>query len=131
MITLLVLLPQNYWISRFLQYVIELVLGAINPIRLPGEIWILIHLSFILDKVPNALTQVAFGVGDLNGNPDLWRMFSYCRENRVISNITINGRELNMALARRLTSNCGAVAVSHYDDEECFNLWILITLEIL
>ena len=75
----------------------------------------------ILDIIPETLTQVAFGVGDLDTNPDLWKMFDYSRKNRVIPNITINGRTLDESLAQKLVKKCGAVAVSHYDNADCFN----------
>ncbi len=78
----------------------------------------------IFDKMPPNLTQIAFGIGDIDSNPDLWRMFEYCRankHNRVVPNITINGWNLTKDQAQRLASLCGAVAVSHYDDDVCFN----------
>ncbi|NVM53069.1 MAG: radical SAM protein [Candidatus Helarchaeota archaeon] len=81
----------------------------------------------VLDKVPPILTQVAFGVGDLDANPDLWKMFEYCRQKMVIPNITINGNDINGDLAKKLTKNCGAVAVSHYNDDKCFNAVKLLT----
>ncbi len=77
--------------------------------------------KMIIDKVPQVLTQVAFGIGDIDANPDLWKMFSYCRDNQVIPNITINGQRLDDLLAERLANQCGAVAVSHYNDDACFS----------
>lgn len=74
----------------------------------------------ILDKIPDNLTQVAFGVGDIDANPDLWKMMDYCREKNVVPNITINGEGIDSEIASRL-SVCGAIAVSHYDNEKCFN----------
>jgi radical SAM protein with 4Fe4S-binding SPASM domain len=78
----------------------------------------------IFDKMPPNLTQIAFGIGDIDSNPDLWRMFEYCRtndHNRVVPNVTINGWNLTKDQAQRFASLCGAVAVSHYDDDVCFN----------
>jgi MoaA/NifB/PqqE/SkfB family radical SAM enzyme len=75
----------------------------------------------IFDKIPKNLTQIAFGIGDLDANPDLWKMFQYCLKNRVIPSITINGYKINTILAEKLVKYCGAVAVSHYDDNFCFN----------
>ena len=78
----------------------------------------------IFHKMPTNLTQIAFGIGDIDGNPDLWRMFEYCRandHNLVVPNITINGWGLSKGHAQRLASLCGAVAVSHYNDDVCFN----------
>ncbi len=78
----------------------------------------------IFNKMPPNLSQIAFGIGDIDANPDIWRMFEYCRaneHNRVVPNVTINGWNLTPDKAQRLASSCGAVAVSHYDDDVCFN----------
>ncbi len=79
--------------------------------------------KMIFDKMPTNLTQIAFGVGDIDANPDLFAMFEYCRSNArnlVIPNISINGDRLRSELISQLVKYCGAVAVSHYDDEVCF-----------
>lgn len=75
----------------------------------------------IFDKLPKALTQIAFGIGDLNGNPDLYKIMRYCRENDVVPNITINGDDLTNYHSYHLAGICGAVAVSHYDNDTCLN----------
>ena len=75
----------------------------------------------ILDKIPRNLTQIAFGIGDIDANPDLWKIFDYCKSKNIIPNITINGNNLNRDLVKKLTKYCGAVAISHYTDESCFN----------
>lgn len=77
--------------------------------------------KMILDRIPKNLTQMAFGVGDLDANPDLWKMFQYCLKRNVIPNITINGMRINPNLASKLAKYCGAIAVSHYNDEVCFD----------
>jgi len=74
----------------------------------------------VFDKIPKNITQVAFGIGDIDGNPELWDMMRYCRENDVVPNITINGDRLDQDHVDLLAHYCGAVAVSHYDDEVCF-----------
>ena len=81
----------------------------------------------ILDKFPETLTQIAFGIGDLDANQELWEMFSYCRKKNIIPNITINGTGLNEEMASNLVKYCGAVAISHYEDEICFNGVKLLT----
>jgi len=75
----------------------------------------------IFDTFPKHLTQIAFGIGDIDGNPDLWKIMSYCRENGVIPNITINGERMTTELYNRLADVCGAVAVSLYDKDTCYN----------
>ncbi len=84
----------------------------------------------IFHKMPKNLTQIAFGIGDIDANPDLWRMFEYCRDNdynRVVPNVTINGWNLTKNYAQRLANLCGAVSVSHYEDDVCFNAVHLLT----
>ena len=82
----------------------------------------------VLDKLTetNNLTQVAFGIGDMDSNPDLVPMFRYCRENDIVPNLTVNGARLdvqyeNKTYAQHIADLCGAVAVSHYDDSLCFD----------
>jgi len=75
----------------------------------------------IFDKFPKHLTQIAFGVGDIDANPDLWKIMDYCRNNNVIPNITINGERMTTRIYNRLAKTCGAVAVSLYDKNICYS----------
>lgn len=79
----------------------------------------------ILHKIPRTLTQIAFGIGDIDSNPDMFDMFSYCRTNsynKVVPNVTINGWNLNDEYSEKLTKLCGAIAVSRYRDKDiCYN----------
>jgi len=77
--------------------------------------------KIIFDKLPNTITQIAFGIGDIGANPYLWKIMAYCREKGVIPNITINGDGLTDEIVGNLAKYCGAVAISHYDDDVCFN----------
>jgi len=84
--------------------------------------------KIILDKIPRVLTQIAFGIGSLTKpgteeliNPDLYNIMKYCREKSIIPNITINGDGLSDYHAKMLNSLCGAVAVSCYEFDTCFN----------
>ncbi len=70
----------------------------------------------ILSKIKGNLTQIAFGIGDIDGNPDMMAIFEHCRENGIIPNVTINGYRFTSEWAKKLSSICGAVAVSHYND---------------
>ena len=81
----------------------------------------------ILEKVPQNLTQIAFGVGDIDANPDLWKIFDHCRKNNIVPNITINGDRLNDEIANKLVKYCGAVAISHYHNDTCFNAVKILT----
>jgi len=79
----------------------------------------------IFDKMPETLTQVAFGIGDIDANPDMWEMFKYCRSNQntvVVPNVTINGWNLTDEAADNFSSLCGAVAVSRYQPKDvCYD----------
>jgi MoaA/NifB/PqqE/SkfB family radical SAM enzyme len=78
----------------------------------------------IFHKIPQNLTQIAFGIGDIDGNPELFDMFKYCRENSynlVIPNVTINGKNISKEHYDNLSKLCGAVAVSMYDKDNCYN----------
>lgn len=69
----------------------------------------------------NVLTQIAFGIGDISANPDLFPMFRHCRENGIIPNVTINGYQMTDEQADILVESCGAIAVSNYDRDLCYN----------
>jgi MoaA/NifB/PqqE/SkfB family radical SAM enzyme len=74
----------------------------------------------IVDKIPT-LTQIAFGIGDIDANPDLFKMFAYCREKGIAPNVTINGFRLTNDHVENLARYCGAVAVSNYQKDVCYN----------
>ena len=74
-----------------------------------------------------ALTQIAFGIGDLDSNRDLWDIMAYTRKMGIIPNITINGDRLNGNTALKLKKLCGAVAISCYDKDLCYNAVNLLT----
>jgi len=77
--------------------------------------------------LPPTVTQIAFGIGDLpnedgsRGNPDMWDIFQYCRDNKIVPNVTINGEGTTDDVADKLAYYCGAVAVSAYDNDKTFN----------
>lgn len=78
----------------------------------------------IFDRMPDNLTQIAFGIGNIYGHDDMWKMFDYCRNSgrMVIPNVTTNGYKLTDELAAKLQTYCGAVAVSRYADKNvCYD----------
>lgn len=82
--------------------------------------------KIIFDKLPKTLTQIAFGVGNLDGNPDLVKMFDYCRNNDVnpgvIPNLTINGWGLTDEWVEILSTKLGGIAISRYDNKDvCYD----------
>jgi MoaA/NifB/PqqE/SkfB family radical SAM enzyme len=76
----------------------------------------------LFTRLPKGTTQVAFGIGNLYGHNDMWKIFQYSRDNGVIPNVTINGWELTDEVAARLASVMGAVAVSRYEPPDiCYD----------
>lgn len=71
-------------------------------------------------KIPRSVCQIAYGVGTLSAHPEIFKILNYTREHGVIPNITINGKVSDSDL-ERLSKVCGAVAVSHYDDDACYD----------
>lgn len=88
-----------------------------------GENMSLDTFKTVFSKFPRMLTQIAFGIGDLDANPDLWSILEYTRSNGVIPNITVNGARLTVESVERLASLCGAIAVSRYaqDENVCYD----------
>jgi hypothetical protein len=75
----------------------------------------------ILTKMPSNLTQIAFGIGDLDGHPDLEKILALTRREGIIPNITINGYRTTYNSLSLLASKCGSIAVSRYDSDICFD----------
>ena len=79
----------------------------------------------ILDIFPRQgksffLQQIAFGIGSIDGNPELFDLMWHCRNNGIIPNITINGYRMTDEYYDKLAHVAGAVAVSCYDKKVCF-----------
>lgn len=68
----------------------------------------------IVDSFPKNLSQIAFGITGLKTNPDLGRMFEYCRSSGIIPNVTTVGADMDEDAKDMLCRWCGAVAVSCY-----------------
>lgn len=61
------------------------------------------------------ITQIAFGVdaeASEELNPDIWKIFAYCRDNGVTPNVTV--ADITPYTAEKIVEYCGAVAVSFY-----------------
>lgn len=81
----------------------------------------------VFHNLPPSITQIAFGIGDIEANPDMWNIFNYCNMFGVIPNVTVNGEGITDEIADKLVSKCGAVAVSLYDKDKTYNTVKLIT----
>jgi len=90
----------------------------------------------ILDKFPHQvisgkktwnLTQIAFGVdAECKTNPDVWKIFSYCKDNGIIPNLTV--ATIDDEVAKNISRYCGACAVSRYSDKNvCYDSIELLT----
>jgi len=88
-----------------------------------GKNMTLDQFKTILQKVSKrrTLCQTALGIGDIDSNPDLWKMMEFCREINIVPNITINGWNLTDKYAENLSRLCGACAVSKYDSDICYD----------
>lgn len=75
----------------------------------------------VFDKLPLTVGQIAFGVdATCTSNPDIWKIMEYTKENNVVPNLTV--ADVSDEIADRLSSLCGAVAVSRYDDKNlCYD----------
>ena len=68
----------------------------------------------IVHTFPINLSQIAFGITGLKTNPDLEKMFEYCRKIGIIPNVTTVGADMDEHMKDVLCHWCGAVAVSCY-----------------
>lgn len=73
------------------------------------------------------LTQIAFGICDLDTNPDFLKMMKYCREFDVTPNFTFNGNGLTDKWADEISKLCGSVAISVYNKEKAYNAVKMLT----
>lgn len=89
-----------------------------------GKNMTLEEFKVLFKKLPKTLTQIAFGIGDLQDlDAEMWKIFHYCRNNdyqEIIPNITINGNFLTDEKAHKLKELMGAVAISNYN-ETCYD----------
>lgn len=69
----------------------------------------------LLNKLPPTITQVALGIGDIDGNPDLKEIIKATRGRMIVPNITINGDRLTDEWVTFFSTYLGAIAVSLYD----------------
>ena len=75
----------------------------------------------LFDKLPKTIGQIAFGVdAAAESNPDIWKIFEYCRKNWVVPNLTV--ADVSDEVADKIAKYAGACAVSVYDNKEvCYD----------
>lgn len=89
-----------------------------------GENMSLETFKKVFAKLPPTVTQIAFGITDIDANTEMWDIFDYTRANSVIPNVTINGSRMTPELYDRLAKTMGAVAVSvgtAYNKDNSYN----------
>jgi radical SAM protein with 4Fe4S-binding SPASM domain len=77
--------------------------------------------KLIFSKLPKSITQIAFGADSkAKTNPDIWKIMSYTKENGMVPNISL--AEVDKPTAVKLSSLCGSVAVSRYENKDiCYD----------
>ena len=75
----------------------------------------------ILHNLPPTVTQIAFGIGNINANPDMWDIFDCTRKHGLAANVTVNGVGMSEEVVNSLSEKCNAVAVSLYDKNITYN----------
>jgi len=75
----------------------------------------------IFNKMPETLTQIAFGICDIDSNPDFFAMMEYAKSNGVVPNYTCNGLGVTQEIAKKTAELCGAIAVSLINKEKTYD----------
>lgn len=94
------------------------------PTNMNLETW-----KTLLGKFTKNLTQVAFGITDLDSNPDFLEILKYTRSQGVVPNFTMHGLHLTEEKAKEYAKVCGAIAVSCYtwNKDVCYNAIKMLT----
>lgn len=82
-----------------------------------GEYMSLNTFKTIFHNLPKTVTQIAFGIGNIHANPDMWDIFKYTKDHGMAANVTVNGAGISDAVADKLVEYCDAVAVSLYQKD--------------
>ena len=75
----------------------------------------------VFHAMPKTMTQIAFGILNVNTNPDFFKMMEYAKDNGVIPNYTCHGFDVSKKVAKRTSELCGAVAVSVYNKNASYD----------
>jgi sulfatase maturation enzyme AslB (radical SAM superfamily) len=68
--------------------------------------------KFLIYGDASFVTQIAFGICDINTNPDFFPIMEYTKSKGIIPNYTTNGNQVTEEIAKKTKELCGAVAVS-------------------
>lgn len=68
------------------------------------------------------LTQIAFGIMNIDTNPDFFKMAEYCKSFGVAANFTMHGLDdISEDTAKYIANTFGACAVSVYDKDKSYD----------
>jgi len=71
----------------------------------------------LLAKMPRSLTQIAFGIGGIEANPEFMDILWHTREQGIAPNFTLSGMDLREDLVKEFVKVIGAVAISAYEKD--------------
>lgn len=75
----------------------------------------------MFNKFPKMLTQIAFGLMNIDSNPDLVDIMEFTAKGGVVPNYTCHGLDTSPADAAIAAELCGGIAVSVLDKEKTYN----------
>jgi MoaA/NifB/PqqE/SkfB family radical SAM enzyme len=81
----------------------------------------------LLSRMPDTLTQIAFGITDVYANPDFFLIMEHAREQGVVPNYTTHGLDMDDEAAYHTARLCGAVAVSVVNKEKTYDAIKMLT----
>ena len=92
-----------------------------NGANVPEKHMTLDAFKLIAKSFPKTLTQIAFGITDINANPSFFPIMKHAKDLGIAPNYTTNGNGVIKEVAQITAELCGAVAVSLYDVDTCYN----------
>jgi len=81
----------------------------------------------IFHKMPRTLISIAFGIMNIDTNPEFFEMMAYARQHGVMPTYTCHGLDMTEEYARLTAKYCGATAVSVVDREKTFDTVKMLT----
>jgi len=75
----------------------------------------------LLSKMPENLCQIAFGITDIDGNPDFFEIMAHTKSKGIIPNYTTHGLDTTPEVARKTKELGGAVAISIVNKQKTYD----------
>lgn len=76
----------------------------------------------ILYKMPETLTQIAFGITGVTVNKQFIQILQYTRDNGIVPNFTLTGEDLTDEMAVKIAKYVGGLAVSVHPDKKGYDV---------